>query len=127
MLGALLASIIGLGLACVQSSVPEDLRAEYCAAVGAWLPYTYAHPSVQWCEYDCPFRGGGSYSEQLNTIYIDRSWPFTGIELRLTLEHEYGHALGLDHTPEGIMKEGWAPPVAQGPGPADFAALAALH
>lgn len=123
--------ILSVFLVCAAPNVAEDLRASYCAAVQAWLPYTYAHPAVRWCFEDCGWLGvggGGGFSAGIiNTIFIDRAWPFKGNELTLTLEHEYGHALGLEHTAEGIMKSGWAPPIAEGPGPADFAALAVLH
>jgi hypothetical protein len=57
-------------------------------------------------------------------IAIDPEWPFKDNELLLTMEHEYGHALGLPHRyRDSIMKPGWDPPFASGPTEQDFSDL----
>jgi hypothetical protein len=54
-------------------------------------------------------------------IAIDPEWPFKDNEVLLTMEHEYGHALGLPHRyGDSIMKPGWDPPFASGPTEEDF-------
>jgi predicted Zn-dependent protease len=61
-------------------------------------------------------------------ISIDPGWPFKGDDLLLTMEHEYGHALGLEHRAGySIMKPGWEPPVAPGPTDEDFRDLQRLR
>jgi hypothetical protein len=51
-------------------------------------------------------------------------WPFKDNELPLTMEHEYGHALGLPHRyGKSVMKAGWDPPFASGPTEEDFSDL----
>ena len=128
----LLQAIIAIGTLCASHSISEDLRQPFCSALWAWFPYRPDVNSVQWCfdEYGClsaQVGQGGGYEASSGTITIDKRWPWTEHNLVLTLEHEVGHALGLEHTAEGIMKSGWDPPIAQGPSPADFAALAKLH
>ena len=61
-------------------------------------------------------------------ISIDREWPFKGDDLLLTMEHEYGHALGLPHRAgHSIMKPGWDPPLALGPTDEDFHDLQSIR
>lgn len=61
-------------------------------------------------------------------IAIDPEWPFKGNELLLTIEHEYGHALGLQHTwTNSIMKPGWDLPLASGPTANDFRELRQMY
>ena len=72
--------------------------------------------------------GGGMFHYNSRVIAIDPNWPFKGNELLLTLEHEYGHALGLQHNwANSIMKPGWEQPFAQGPTEDDFKELGRMH
>ena len=68
--------------------------------------------------------GGAMFVYGSRVIAIDPKWPFKGNELLLTMEHEYGHALGLPHRyGNSIMKPGWDPPFAPGPTDEDFSDL----
>jgi hypothetical protein len=72
--------------------------------------------------------GGGMFHSDSRVIAIDPDWPFTGDGLLLTMEHEYGHALGLPHRwGNSIMKPGWDPPFASGPTEEDFQDLRNLR
>lgn len=65
--------------------------------------------------------GGAMFLFDSRVIAIDPKWPFKDNELLLTMEHEYGHALGLPHRfGDSIMKAGWDPPFALGPTEEDF-------
>ena len=113
-------------LACLGDVAPE-LQSVYCEAVSAWAPYKAVVRQVKWCEPgECAGMGGGMYHYDSRVIAIDPNWPFTANELLLTLEHEYGHALGLEHRwGNSIMKPGWEPPFAPAPTEEDFRELAA--
>jgi hypothetical protein len=68
--------------------------------------------------------GGAMFLYGSRVIAIDPEWPFKDNELLLTVEHEYGHALGLPHRyGDSIMKPGWDPPFASGPTEEDFSDL----
>jgi len=68
--------------------------------------------------------GGAMFQYDSRVIAIDPKWPFKDNELLLTMEHEYGHALGLPHRyGDSIMKPGWDPPFASGPTEEDFGDL----
>jgi len=68
--------------------------------------------------------GGAMFQYDSRVIAIDPEWPFKDNELLLTMEHEYGHALGLPHRyGNSIMKPGWDPPFASAPTEEDFSDL----
>ncbi len=122
--------LIWLLLGCLLTRTPANLREVYLRACVAWFPYHARVVAVEYCEeaYTCSEIGvgqGGGYGFNNHTITIDRSYRFESDGLFLTLAHEYGHALGLEHSGshESIMHEGWTPPLASGPGEADFQAL----
>jgi len=72
--------------------------------------------------------GGAIFRSDTRTIAVDPQWPFKGDGLVLTIEHEYGHALGLPHRQgNSIMKPGWDPPLASGPTEDDFRDLERLR
>jgi hypothetical protein len=110
-----------VAFACAGNVAP-DLREVYCQAVYAWAPYLADVRQVKWCSPgECTGMGGGVFHMDTRVISIDPQWPFKGNELLLTLEHEYGHALGLGHrSVNSIMKPGWEPPMAKGPTAQDF-------
>ncbi len=113
-----------LVLSCIGDVAPE-LQAVYCQAVNAWAPYRAEVHKVKWCEPgECSGMGGGMFHSDSRVISIDPDWPFTREGLLLTVEHEYGHALGLEHRwGNSIMKPGWDPPFAPGPTEEDFSEL----
>jgi len=119
-------------LSCLLTPVPADLQSTYLEACAAWWPYRAQVTRVEWCEYEsCDVTkvgGGGGFNFQSRVITIDRGFNWTGNKLLLTLEHEYGHALGLPHSPmnDSIMREGWEEPLAQGPTERDFIMLRLL-
>ena len=103
-------------------NVAPDLQLAYVQAVIAWAPYTADIRGVKWCDPgECTGMGGGMFHYSSRVIAIDPNWQFNGQELLLTMEHEYGHALGLEHrSRNSIMKAGWDPPFANGPTQEDF-------
>ena len=117
-----------LVLSCIGDVAP-GLQAVYCRAVYAWAPYQAEVRKVKWCEPDeCSGMGGGVFHYDSRVISIDPNWPFTGDGLLLTVEHEYGHALGLQHRwGNSIMKPGWDPPFAAGPTEEDFSELSRMY
>lgn len=110
-----------LTLSCLGDVAP-GLRVVYCQAVRAWAPYHAEVRRVKWCDPgECLGMGGGMFHYHSRVIAIDPEWPFKGDDLLLTMEHEYGHALGLEHRwGNSIMKPGWDPPFAPGPTEEDF-------
>ena len=117
-----------LAVSCMGYVAP-NLQVLYSQAVKAWAPYRAKVCGVKWCEPgECSEMGGGMFHFDSRVIAIDPDWPFQGNELLLTLEHEYGHALGLQHRwGNSIMKPGWDPPFAQGPTEEDFMELRRMH
>lgn len=113
--------LLAVLLSCAGNVAP-DLREAYCHAVHAWLPYRAEVREVRWCyDSECAGMGGAMFRTDTRTIAIDRNWQFQGDGLLLTMEHEYGHALGLEHRyGNSIMKAGWEPPLASGPTDDDF-------
>jgi len=111
-------------LSCAATAAP-GLQQVYCRAVAAWVPFHADVRAVKWCEPgECTGMGGGMYQFRDHVIEIDPHWPFQGDGLLLTLEHEYGHALGLGHrSGNSIMKPGWDPPWVPGPTSEDFGEL----
>jgi|HubBroStandDraft_6_1064221.scaffolds.fasta_scaffold512818_1 hypothetical protein len=112
-----------------MANVAPDLQILYCQAAKAWAPYRADILGVKWCDpEECLGMGGGMFHYNSRVIAIDPDWPFKGNELLLTLEHEYGHALGLQHNwASSIMKPGWDQPFAQGPTEDDFKELRRMH
>ena len=117
-----------LALSCMGDVAP-GLVVVACRAVTAWAPYTAQVRAVRWCQPgECAGMGGGMFLRDSRVIAIDPDWPFAGDELLLTMEHEYGHALGLQHRwGHSIMKPGWDPPFAKGPTEEDFEDLRRMH
>lgn len=115
-------------LPCAREAVP-GLQAVYCQAIQAWAPYTAEVRQVRWCRPgECSGMGGAMFLFDSRVIAIDPKWPFKNNELLLTMEHEYGHALGLPHRyGNSIMKPGWDPPFAPGPTEEDFDDLRKIH
>ena len=113
---------------CARDAAP-GLQAVYCQAVQAWAPYTAAVRDVRWCKPgECSGMGGAMFLFDSRVIAIDPKWPFKDNELLLTMEHEYGHALGLPHRyGNSIMKPGWDPPFAPGPTEVDFDDLRKIY
>jgi hypothetical protein len=113
-----------LVLFCAGDAAP-GLQVAYCRAAQAWAPYRAEIREVKWCDPgECTGMGGGMFHYDSRVIAIDPNWPFKGDELLLTMEHEYGHALGLQHRwGHSIMKPGWDPPFAPGPTDEDFGEL----
>lgn len=120
--------LVSLAL-CMLGNVAPGLQSVYCKAVYAWAPYHAEVRQVKWCDPgECRGMGGGMFHFDTRVISIDPEWPFKGDDLLLTMEHEYGHALGLEHRPGySIMKPGWEPPVAPGPTDEDFRDLQRLR
>ena len=121
-----------LMLAWPTRPVPVDLRPSAALAALAWFPL---RPPVEAIVYRSlpPEDGGALYDADDATVYLDPSWPdFWGPDgpeaLLITLEHEFGHALGLEHSsnPASIMHPGWERPWARRPTASDFEA-AGLH
>jgi|SRR5215471_11848605 len=114
-----------LVLSSCMGDIAPGLQDAYCRAIDAWAPYRVEVRRVKWCEPgECAGMAGGMFSSDSRVIAIDPDWPFTGNELLLTIEHEYGHALGLQHRwGNSIMKPGWDPPFAAGPTEEDFREL----
>jgi len=112
-----------------MANVAPGLQLLYCQAVHAWAPYWAEVRGVKWCEpEECTDMGGAMFHADSRVIAIDPDWPFNGNELLLTIEHEYGHALGLQHKQaNSIMKPGWDPPFASGPTEEDFRELRRMH
>jgi hypothetical protein len=110
-----------LTFSCLGDVAP-GLQVVYCQAVHAWAPYHAPVRRVKWCDPgECAGMGGGMFHYSSRVIAIDPDWPFKGDDLLLTMEHEYGHALGLEHrSGNSIMKPGWEPPIAPGPTEEDF-------
>ena len=108
-------------LPCLTNVAP-GLQTVYCQAVHAWAPYRAEVREVRWCNPgECSGMGGAMFLYNSRVIAIDPKWPFKGNELLLTMEHEYGHALGLPHRyANSIMKPGWDSPFASGPTEQDF-------
>jgi hypothetical protein len=115
-------------LPCARDAAP-GLQAVYCQAVQAWAPYKTEVREVRWCKPgECSGMGGAMFLFDSRVIAIDPKWPFKDNELLLTMEHEYGHALGLPHRyGNSIMKPGWDPPFAPGPTEADFDDLRKIY
>ena len=111
-------------LPCLANAAP-GLKDVYCQAVRAWAPYSAEVRQVRWCgPGECSGMGGAMFLYDSRVIAIDPEWPFKNNELLLTMEHEYGHALGLPHRyGDSIMKPGWDPPFASGPTEEDFSDL----
>ena len=105
-----------------MGNVEPDLRIAYLETIMAWAPYRAEIRGVKWCDPgECAGMGGGMFHYDSRVIAIDPNWPFNREELLLTMEHEYGHALGLQHRwGNSIMKPGWVPPFASGPTEDDF-------
>ena len=117
-----------LALWCTGYVAPS-LQVLYGQAAKAWAPYRAEICGVKWCvPGECSEMGGGMFHFDSRVIAIDPDWPFQGNELLLTLEHEYGHALGLQHRwANSIMKPGWDPPFAPGPTKEDLMELRRMH
>ena len=107
--------------------VAPGLLPAVVVAIGAWMPYLPQVNSVAWCLEDCPwemqkYRSVGLWEEQTKTIYIREgyTWPPDG--LAITMIHEFGHALGLEHSqePKSIMYVDWTPPVGDRPTAQDY-------
>jgi len=115
-------------LPCLSNAAP-GLQTVYCQAVRAWAPYTAEVREVRWCHPgECSGMGGAMFKYDSRVIAIDPKWPFKDNELLLTMEHEYGHALGLPHRyGDSIMKPGWDPPFASGPTEEDFSDLRRIY
>ena len=111
-------------LPCLANTAP-GLQTVYCQAVRAWAPYRAEVREVRWCNPgECLGMGGAMFLYGSRVIAIDPQWPFKDNEVLLTMEHEYGHALGLPHRyGDSIMKPGWDPPFASGPTEVDFSDL----
>jgi hypothetical protein len=127
-LEAAVSVFLAVVLSCM-GNVSPDLQNVYCQAVAAWAPYHAQVREVRWCHpWECSGMGGAIFRLDTRTIAIDRDWPFKGDALLLTIEHEYGHALGLPHRAgDSIMKPGWDPPLAVGPTDNDFRDLQRLE
>ena len=120
--------LLALLLSCMGNVAPS-LQVVYCRAVNAWAPYRASVRAVKWCDPgECSGMGGGMFDYNSRVIAIDRDWTFKGDELLLTLEHEYGHALGLQHRwKNSIMKPGWDQPFTSGPTEDDFNELKRMY
>jgi len=117
-----------LFLPCLSNAAP-GLQSVFCQAVLAWAPYQAEVREVRWCNPgECSGMGGAMFLYKSRVIAIDPQWQFKGDELLLTMEHEYGHALGLPHrSGNSIMKPGWDPPFATGPTEEDFGELRKMY
>jgi matrixin len=117
-----------LVLSCLGNVAP-GLQVLYCQAAHAWAPYQANIRRVKWCDPgECSEMGGGMFHYDSRVIAIDPDWPFEGNDLLLTIEHEYGHALGLQHRwSNSIMKPGWDQPSASGPTDDDFKELERIY
>ena len=110
------------------TAVVEPGLESFRTACASWKPYAAYVRSVRWCmPIECEnMQVGNMFAEyrDRNEIVVSRVVPEDMLDL--TLVHEYGHALGLQHLPVGIMKKDWTPPVADGPEQSDFDAIARL-
>lgn len=102
--------------------IEPDLRDSWCQTQLAWWPHKADLDYVLWCKDDkhqCKHVGGGAYDIVHRTIYIDPDYNLSPHNTVLTMEHEYGHALGLKHVARSdrlsIMNEGWDLPLSDGP------------
>jgi len=121
--------ILALTLVCWSVRVEAGLES-FRDACSSWSPHVATIKSVRWCrEEECEAFGLtntiGEWFEKRREIVVlaGYDWPGGRDGLRLTLAHEVGHALGLAHSREGIMKKDWEPPVADGPAKKDFESL----
>ena len=62
---------------------------------------------MRWCNPgECSGMGGAMFLYGSRVIAIDPQWPFKDNEVLLTMEHEYGHALGLPASVWELNHEG---------------------
>lgn len=111
-------------VACMTVAAPEGIRPEVCGAYVAWAPAIPEAQVIRWCAIeDCPRidgYGGGIYDVQSKTVILSRNrvdqmfmkpedWGrlTRSQEVYLLLVHELGHSMGLDHSPHGVMRQGW--------------------
>jgi hypothetical protein len=115
--------------------VDIGLRSVLMWAIVAWGISPTRPLVVRWGKPgECDGYGGGKYMYGTGEIILDPEFDLTKNGetpngLLLTMEHEYGHYLGLDDKLNGedsIMKSSWDPPYVQGPTPLDFEELSEL-
>lgn len=117
-----------------QTRVDPSLKEAYNLAVESWQGRKAEVREVRWCDQDCPapfyfFNISAMWDKNTKTIYVKKDSSWLDWQLRVTLSHEYGHALGLGHSkvPGSIMSSGWEPPVGDRPDGLDFIELRRLN
>lgn len=117
---------------CCIGRVEPELQDAYMKAVMMWFPHVAIVKEVRWCKEpeECERLKKdvaiAMYYESDHTISLVRSWAWgwNDYTLPLTLAHEYGHALGLQHvTGYSIMRKDWEQPIADNPTDLDWVEL----
>lgn len=110
--------------------VAPEIQSPYYEALLAWYPHgadlvrSVAYCNPEECERLRSLNAtAGYWDEGRRAIRVFRNEDRRA--LVLTLEHELGHALGLDHNSGySIMNPSWAEPIAERPTDADREAVA---